>query len=75
MLTSIGLGWHGRLFRDTHFRSPLELESNDSPKLLIAQTLNNSINIFKNKYKYEFKLFLTIKHLWMINISDLSIAQ
>ena len=43
---SVGLVWHGRLFRDTHLIHPLELEANDSPKLSAMKALNNPKNIF-----------------------------
>ena len=43
---SVGLAYHGWLFRDTHFIGPLELEADDSPNVPITQALNNSINIF-----------------------------
>ena len=54
----IGLACHSRLFRDTYFIGPLELEINKvlpvlmkankvlPPKVLPVQTLNNPINIF-----------------------------
>ena len=34
------------LLRDTYFIDPSKLETNDSQKLPIVRTLNNSINIF-----------------------------
>ena len=44
--SSLGLTWHGQLFRDTRFIRPLELESNVSLKRLVVKELNNPINIF-----------------------------
>ena len=46
ILTSVGLAWHCQLFKVTDFIDPFELETNNSPKFLIAKMLNNSINIF-----------------------------
>ena len=43
----VGLAWRGRLFKDTYFIHPLELEANDSPKLSFLKAFNISINIFK----------------------------
>ena len=40
------LALHVRLFKDTHFIGPLELEANDPPKIPVVQALNNSINSF-----------------------------
>ena len=44
--TSVGLVLDGWLFRDIHFRRPLELEVNDSQKPTAMQTLNNPVNFF-----------------------------
>ena len=46
ILTSVGLAWHGWLFKDTYFMGIFKLETNNSPKLPIEQMLNNPINIF-----------------------------
>ena len=45
ILASVGLAWHGWLFRDIHFRRPSELETKDLPKRPIAQAFTNRINI------------------------------
>ena len=51
---SIGLAWHGQLFRGTHFMFPSELEANDPLKLTIAKTFNNLIIFFSSKFKRYF---------------------
>ena len=43
--TSIGLVWHGRLFRFIHSRRLLKLGANDSPKLPVMQAVNNPRNV------------------------------
>ena len=52
----------GRWYKDTDLIDLLELETNDMPNISIMQALNNPINIFKNKSKHYFILFLTIKY-------------
>ena len=44
------VAWHGQVFGDTHFVSPLELEVNDSPKrlckkLIIQYTFSINLNV------------------------------
>ena len=38
---SVGLTWHGQLFKVKHFIGPVELGTNKSQKLPTVQTLNN----------------------------------
>ena len=45
ILTNVGLVWHGSLFNDKNVIGPFGIETKESPKLPILQTLNNPINI------------------------------
>ena len=45
ILTSADLALDGSLFRDLHFKGPLELKTNHSRKLPAVKTLNNPIKI------------------------------
>ena len=53
--TSVGLVWHGWLFKDTHFIGIFQLEINVSPKLPIMQILNNSINSKNSLFRERMK--------------------
>ena len=57
------------MFKDTYFIGPLKLETNDSLKVPIAQTLNNPINIFfkKNPNIILYRVFCDMEQLTNCN--------
>ena len=44
MLTSVGLAWHHRFFKDLHFIGPLEVEADGLPKAPAVHNNNNNNN-------------------------------
>ena len=56
------VAWHGRSFKDTHFKDPVESEASNW-----ARAFNNPSTFF-NTSKHYFMLITLIKYLWISKI-------